>query len=332
MKAFKLLIAMIIIFSCMTGLALTEEAKKKVIGFIPMTMGNEYFLIMVNAARSEAKRQNVELLVKYGGITHKNLNQQIKIVEDMIAQEVDAICIVPSSTGVFRAIEKAQQAKIPIINIDTRIDPEFIKKYEVATIPYIGTNNYTGAKKGGEYSINTLGISGKKAAILIGISNHQNAKDRWNGFKDAVFEKVFIVAERPANWEFDEAYYRFKEILQNNLDLTFVFACNDNMALGAIKAIKETERKNITVMGYDGTTSALDAIENRTMAATVAQLPAEMGIKGVQMALELIKGNQVPEITYTETKIIDSSNVSKFKAYLNQYTEPFSEIVRINQK
>ncbi len=319
MKIFRALVVIIFIFSaCMTGQSFAEENRKKVIGFIPMTMSNEYFIIMVNAARSEAEKQHAELLVQSGKI-HRSGEEQEEIIENMIAKGVDAICIVPSSGGVLRKLQKVQQAKIPIINIDTKIDRNTMKKLGMKTIPYIGTNNYEGARMGGRYAVSSLGISGKKVAVLTGMSQQQNSKDRWNGFKDAVSGKAVIVAERPANWEKKLGYFIFKNMLQEKSDLDFVFACNDNMALGAIEAIRETGRNNIGVMGYDGITPALNAIEKGIMAATVAQMPAEMGIKGVQMALELLKGNPVDEITYTETKMIDSSNVSEFKAYLNQY-------------
>jgi len=319
MKIFRLLtVTVFTFFMCMTCQSFAEENRKKVIGFIPMTMSNEYFIIMLNAARSEAEKQHAELLVQ-SGKTHRSGEEQEEIIENMMAKGVDAICIVPSSGGVIRKLQKVQDKKIPIINIDTKIDTDIIKRLGLTPIPYIGTNNYEGAKMGGWYAVRSLGISGKKVAVLIGLSQQQNAKDRWNGFKDAAGDKVRIVAERPANWEKELGYSVFKDILQKQPDLDFVFACNDNMALGSVEAIRETGRKNIGVMGYDGITPALNAIEEGTMAATVAQMPAEMGIKGVRTALELLEGNRVPEITYTETKVIDSSNVAEFKAYLNQY-------------
>lgn len=319
MKIFRsLTVTVFILFICMSGQAFTEENRKKIIGFIPMTMSNEYFVIMVNAARSEAEKQHAELLVQSGKI-HRSGEEQEEIIENMMAKGVDAVCIVPSSGGAVRKLRKVQQAKIPIVNIDTKIDTDILKTLGMTAVPYIGTNNYEGAKSGGEYAVRMLGISGKEVAVLIGISQQQNAKDRWNGFKDAVGDKVRIVAERPANWEKETGYSICKDILQKKPDLAFVFACNDNMALGALEAVRESGRKNIGVMGYDGISAALNAVEEGAMAATVAQMPAEMGIRGVRTALEILKGNRVPEITHTETKVIDSSNVAEFKAYLNQY-------------
>ena len=170
MKIFRTsAVAVFIFFMCMTGQSFAEENRKKVIGFIPMTMSNEYFVIMVNAARSEAEKHHAELLVQSGRI-HRSGDEQEDIIENMMAEGVDAICIVPSSGGVIRKLLKVQRAKIPIINIDTKVNQEAMKILGLAPIPYIGTNNYEGAKMGGEYAVSSLGISGKKLAILIGIS------------------------------------------------------------------------------------------------------------------------------------------------------------------
>jgi ribose transport system substrate-binding protein len=319
MRTFKILTIVMVCALCLTDLVSAAEKKKTVIGFIPMTLSNEYFVTMVNAAKIEAEKQNVNLLVQ-AGAGHGNIDEQMGIMEDMIAKGVDAICIVPSSAeGLIPAIKTAQKAKIPVINLDTRIDPDIVKKAGLNPIPYIGTNNYDGAKKGGEYAIGRLGIYGKKVAILTGISHQENAKDRRNGFRDAVAGKVNIVAEASANWEVEQGYSVFQNILQTQPDIGFVFASNDNMGLGAVRAARETGREDISIMGYDAIDAALKAVEKGTMAATVAQMPAEMGIAGIRLSLEMLRGTDVPNITYTETKVIDSSNVAEFRKYLSQF-------------
>ncbi|MDM8525755.1 substrate-binding domain-containing protein [Desulfococcaceae bacterium HSG8] len=122
----------------------------------------------------------------------------------------------------------------------------------------------------------------------------QNAKDRQNGFRDAVAGKAEIAAEESANWEVEQGYEAFQNILQTNPDISFVFASNDNMGLGAIRAIREIGKDDIGVMGYDAIGAALKAVEKGTMLTTVAQLPAKMGIKGVQLALKMIGGTNAP--------------------------------------
>ena len=313
-----LLIGLCLLF-CLSIGTVVGAKEKMVIGFIPMTMNNEYFVTMVNAAKMEAKKQGVDLLVQ-AGERHGSADEQLRIIEDMITREVDAICVVPSSsTGLVSAIKKAQKAGVPVVNLDTRIDPAAVKAAGLEPVPYIGTNNYDGAKMGGEYALEKLKIDGMEVAILTGISGQQNAADRRNGFVDATKGKVKVVAEQTANWEVEQGFNVFQNILQANPEIGFVFASNDNMGLGAIRACKAAGRKDIEVMGYDAVSAALQAIQEGEMVGTVAQFPAEMGIQGVQAALKMINGEKVPEVTFTKTEVIDSANVADFKKYLNQF-------------
>ncbi len=294
------------------------SAKELTIGFIPMTTKNEHFVIMSNAAAREAEKNGVRLIVKSGSGRRSGREQEM-IIQQMIIIRVDAICIVPSSTGVVRELKKVQQAGIPIVNVDQKIDPVVLQKFDMDFIPYVGTNNYDNAWSAGDFALDSLDIKGRNVGILIGRHPHSNAVDRWKGFKKAVDGKVQIVFERPANWEKNMAYNTVKRMLENQTDVDFIFASNDNMALGALDAIAETGNKGIQVMGFDGIGPALDAIEQGRMAATMAQMPAEMGIQSVQMVLSILQGKPAPLITYTPTKIIDASNVVLFKQYLNQY-------------
>jgi ribose transport system substrate-binding protein len=319
MKGKKVLLIVFCLFLCVSIGTVVSAAEKKVIGFIPMTMNNEYFVTMVNAAKIEAEKQGVDLLVQ-AGERHGSADEQLRIIEDMITREVDAICVVPSSsTGLISAIKKAQKAGIPVVNLDTRIDPAAVKEAGLKPVPYIGTNNYDGAKMGGEYALENLKIDGMEVAILTGISGQQNAADRRNGFVDATKGKVKVVAEQTANWEVEQGFNVFQNILQANPNIGFVFASNDNMGLGAIRACKAAGRKDIKVLGYDAVSGALQSVQEGEMVGTVAQFPAEMGIQGVQAALKMISGEQVPEIAFTKTEVIDSNNVVDFNKYLNQF-------------
>jgi len=319
MKGKKVLFTVFCILLCVSIGTVVGAAEKKVIGFIPMTMNNEYFVTMVNAAKIEAEKQGVDLLVQ-AGERHGSADEQLRIIEDMITREVDAICVVPSSsTGLISAIKKAQKAGIPVVNLDTRIDPAAVKEAGLKPVPYIGTNNYDGAKMGGQYALDNLKIDGLEVAILTGISGQQNAADRRNGFVDATKGKVKVVAEQTANWEVEQGFNVFQNILQANPNIGFVFASNDNMGLGAIRACKAAGRKDIKVLGYDAVSGALQSVKEGEMVGTVAQFPAEMGIQGVQAALKMISGEKVPEVIFTKTEVIDSNNVVDFNKYLNQF-------------
>ena len=132
---FKMLASIIAVVLCVSLLGIAHAKDGVVIGFIPMTMDNEYFVTMVNAAKIEAEKQGVELLVQ-AGERHGSADEQLRIIEDMITREVDAICVVPSSsTGLVSAIKKAQEANIPVVNLDTRVDPEAVKEEGLKPVP-----------------------------------------------------------------------------------------------------------------------------------------------------------------------------------------------------
>ncbi len=287
------------------------------IGFIPMTLDNEYFITMVNAAQQEADKSGVTLLVQ-AGTSHGSAEEQLQIVETMITNKVDAICIVPSSSvGLMTALKKAEEAGIPVINLDTALDAELVKSSGLKPVPFIGTNNYDGAKLAGEYALEITGGTGK-VAILTGIAGQQNAADRRNGFFDAVNGKLEVVAEASADWEVEKGYNAAQNMIQAHPDLVLIFASNDNMALGAIRAAKEAG-KDIKVIGYDAIGEALNSVKAGEMASTIAQFPAEMGIQGIQAAINLVNGGTMAEKTYTETRPITLENVDDFMAYLAQF-------------
>ncbi len=297
--------------------AASDAKKEMTIGFIPMTLDNEYFITMVNAAKLEAEKEGVKLNVQ-AGTSHGSAEEQLQIVETMITNKVDAICIVPSSSvGLMTALKKAEEAGIPVINLDTRLDAELVKTSGLKPVPFIGTNNYDGAKLAGEYALEITGGKGK-VAILTGIAGQQNAADRRNGFYDVVKDKLDVVAEASADWEVEKGYNAAQNMIQANPEIVLIFASNDNMALGAIRAAKEAG-KDIKVIGYDAVAEALNSVKSGEMASTIAQFPAEMGIQGVKAAISLKNGGSMPDVTYTETRPITKDNVEEFMTYLAKF-------------
>lgn len=297
-----------------------EPAKDITIGFIPMTLNNEYFITMVNGAEQKAAEMGVKLEVQ-AGQSHASAEEQLQIIENMITSGVDAICIVPSSSeGLITALRKCEEANIPVINLDTRLNAELLESSGLKPVPFIGTDNYSGAKIAGEYAITQL-EEGTKVAILTGIEGQENAAFRRNGFFDAASEYLDVVAEQTAKWEVDEGYIVTQNILQANPDLEFMFASNDGMAIGALRAIQEADKQDaIQVIGFDAVSEALNLVKEGKLLGTVAQFPAEMGIKGVEAAVDAINGVELELSTDTGTELITSENVEEFMEYLSQFS------------
>lgn len=294
--------------------------KEITIGFIPMTLNNEYFITMVNGAKQKAEELGIKLDIQAAD-QHASAAAQLAIVENMITSGVDGICIVPSSSeGLASALLKCKEAGIPVINLDTIINKDVLDEVGME-VPFYGTDNYLGAKLAGEYVVENF-EAGLETAILTGIEGQQNAADRRNGFVDGAGSHIKIVAEQSANWEVDQGYTATQNMLSANPDIKLIFASNDGMAIGALRAVEEANKKDaIRIIGFDAISEALNLVEAEDLFGTVAQYPAEMGILGVENMVKSIKGESIEDKIDTGTKLIIKENVAEHKEYSSKFAE-----------
>jgi ABC-type sugar transport system substrate-binding protein len=132
------------------------------------------------------------------------------------------------------------------------------------------------------------------------------------GFRDALKNspQIAIIASQPANWERDQGFNVFQNMLQAHPDIDTVFACNDVMALGAVEAIAASGRTGrVRVLGFDAIDDARRAIEAGTMAASVAQFPEEMGRVAIETAARIIRGERVPAEQGIRIELVTSSSI-----------------------
>jgi ribose transport system substrate-binding protein len=151
-------------------------------------------------------------------------------------------------------------------------------------------------------------------AILEGIPGHETAEARLQGFLDAVKSapNIQVVASQPANWERDQGFNVFQNILQAHREIDALFACNDMMALGAIEAIAiaaDGGERKIMVIGFDAVEDARTAIREGTMEASVAQYPYEMGRLAVESAACTLAGETLPENIPVPVELIRTENL-----------------------
>ncbi len=291
---------------------------EKTIGFVGMTMNNEYHITLANGAIVEGKKLGVKVEAQAGD-QHSSAAQQLTIIENMIANGVDGILLVPSSSdGLESALKQCKEANIPIINLDTKLTQKVIDDVGI-DVPFYGTNNYEGAKMAGEY-VAAHFPKGTKTAILKGIEGQTNAADRYNGFVDGAKDTIKIVAEQTANWEVDQGYTVTQNIISSNPDVELFFCSNDNMGIGALRAINEAGLKDqIQIIGFDAVSEALNLVESGEFLATVAQFPAEMGRLGVDNMVKIFEGGEAEKSIDTGVKVILKNDVSSFKDYLAEF-------------
>lgn len=297
-----------------------KDLKDIKLGFVGMTLNNEFHITLANGAKAKAEEMGVSIDVQAGD-QHASADAQLQIVENYLQNNVDGLLIVPSSSeGLITALQKAKEAGVPIINLDTRINQDVLDEVGLE-VPFYGTDNRAGAKMAGEYVAANFG-KGTKTAILTGIEGHQNATDRREGFIEGAGEHIEVVAEQTGNWEVDQGYTATQNIIVANPDLELIFASNDGMAIGALRAVEEANLKDqIKIIGFDAISEALNLVKEGDLLGTVAQFPAKMGDYGVVNIINMIQGKSFEQYIDTGTAFITSENVDEQIEYVSQFVD-----------
>lgn len=151
--------------------------------------------------------------------------------------------------------------------------------------------------------------------ILQGTVSTSASRERGQGFAEGLkaYPGIKVVAKQPADFDRTKGLDVMTNMLQANAGVDGVFAENDEMALGAIKALGSKAGKSVAVVGFDGTPDGLKAVEAGTLYASVAQQPKELGRIAVQNAVRAAKDKKVAEMVKVPVKVVTSKNVASFK-------------------
>ena len=244
------------------------------------TLNHPFFLDMQRGAQEAADRAGIQLVVQ-AAEREIDVEKQMQIIENLLQTGIKVLIVTPSgSREIASAIAKANRANVPVIVVDTRVDAKAAADNKLKIASFIGSDNYEGGRLAGEYLAKATG--GK--AACRGPRGHSRARDRRLAAarlprrRSQQHPGMTIVASQPANWERDQGFTVFQNMLQAHRDIDALFACSDLMALGAVEAIAAAGRSGrIRVVGFDALDDARKAIEAGRMEASVAQSPRDMG-------------------------------------------------------
>lgn len=285
-------------------------AKKQRIALVMKTLTNPFFIEMEKGARKAEAELGIELIVKTAA-QETSFEQQVSIVDDLIQNRLaDALVLAPADAyHLIPSVKKAWEAGIPVVNIDARLDRKVLAESGLQGLPFISVDN----EQGGYLSARTL-IEGVKtptqAAILEGIRDAENAGARKKGALRAFAENpaVKVVSSETANWKIDEGYEVTKAMFAKHPNISLIFAANDMMALGALKYLDESGKKQVKVAGFDALAEARTAIEKGAMLASIDQQAAEQGYQGVLYAMRLLKKEKLPSETLLNVKLVKAGS------------------------
>lgn len=270
------------------------------------SLANQYYSYMEKGAIAHAKQVDVKLLPS--GIQNEtDIDGQVALVQKCITEKVRAIVIAPADAkALVQPVVQAVKAGIKVVNIDTALDPGALKQAN-ADVPFVGPDNKEASKESGMVLANKLG-SGAKVVIIEGVSGAANAEQRKAGFDEAVQAgHLDLVASRSANWETDQAFAVFGDMLTAHPDIQGVLSSNDDMSLGVIKVIQQRHAK-VKVASFDNIAAVQQYFGSGVLVSTVDQFAGKQAADGIDVALKMIGGQTVTGWQKTAFKVFTSAN------------------------
>jgi len=278
----------------MTRIEESKPYENPKMGLVVSTLQNPFFVEMKDGAVEQADIYGLELIVLD---SRNDSKREQENHEKLIKEKVDVIVLNPTdSVASISLIDAASKSNIEIITIDREIESDGVSSH-------IASDNYKGGRLAGHYISEQLAGRGN-VAQLLGISGISADVERGEGFHSVIEEtNIDVVVQKTAGFDREMGQRLMTEILAEYDELDAVFAHNDEMALGALKAITIANR-DIIVVGFDGADDAIIAIQDGSMAATVAQQPIEIGKEGIRAAWRLANEETLEEIILVPLKLI----------------------------
>ncbi|REC95357.1 D-ribose ABC transporter substrate-binding protein [Kushneria indalinina] len=295
------------------GNALAQDQQKGLISVIVNDPSNPYWLTEGQIARETAEEMGYSANVS----AHKgDTNAESRQIDTAITNQAKAIILDPANAdGSIGAVKKAVNAGIPVFIVNAEINQQGLAKAQLVS------NNAQGAALGAQQWIEAVGDSARYVE-LKGAPSDNNAATRSNGYQTVLsqYPDLELVASDVANWDRTQGYNKTQSMLQANPDVQGLISGNDEMALGAIAALRESGKlSEVVVGGFDGSPDAVEAVKAGDMAYTVLQPVAIFSKRAVELADQFIRTGETgmdSEKQLFDCLLITPDNV-------DQVTSPF---------
>ncbi|MBE1274019.1 ribose ABC transporter substrate-binding protein RbsB [Enterovibrio baiacu] len=290
MKKLSMLISAALLSSTASMAAHAQDTMAIVLS----TLNNPFFVTMKDGAEAKAQELGYDLIVLD---SQNDPSKELSNVEDLTVRGVKAILINPTdSAAVSNAIRIANRSGIPVLTLDRGA-----ARGEV--VSHIASDNVAGGEMAGRYIMEKVGAKAK-VIQLEGIAGTSAARERGEGFMNTVNNSnMELLASQPADFDRTKGLNVMENMLAANPDVQAVFAQNDEMALGALRAV-QASGKDVLIVGFDGTDDGIAAVKRGKLGATIAQQPDMIGAIGVEVADKMLKGETVRKSIPVPLKVI----------------------------
>lgn len=293
-KFLSIIMTIIISSSLLVGCTVKDDGVQK-IGLILSTLDNPFFVDLKTGIEKKAKELGYEVVVLD---SQNDPAKEVSNMEDISVKNVDVVLLNPvDSDSAIASVMIANASDLPVITVDRVANGGEV-------VSHIASDNVAGGEMAANYLIEQLGGKGN-IVELEGTAGSSATRDRGQGFENGIKNSEFnLVAKQSADFDRTKGLSVMENIIQSKGDIDAVFAQNDEMALGAQKALEDAKMNDVLVVGFDATDDAVEAVKNGKMAATVAQQPILIGEVAVNAVDKFLKGEKIDSFIPVELKLI----------------------------
>ncbi|MEW2115119.1 substrate-binding domain-containing protein [Streptomyces sp. NPDC005474] len=282
----------------------SSSATTQKVGLSLSTLNNPFFVQIRAGAQAEARKLGVDLTVTDA---QNDASQQANQLQNFTSSGLGAIIVNPvDSDATGPAARAVNKSGIPLVAVDRSVN-----NADTATL--VASDNTAGGRLAAKALAEKLGGKGE-IIVLQGQAGTSASRERGAGFTAGLkaYPGIKVVAKQPADWDRTKGLDVMTNLLQANPGISGVFAENDEMALGAIKALGGKAGTSVQVIGFDGTPDGLKAVADGSLYASVAQQPKELGKIAVRNALRVAEEKGVAKTVMVPVKVVTKENVAGF--------------------
>lgn len=275
----------------------------------PERLNNPFRIEETRSIEDTAQQRGIDLISTNA---QSSASKQLSDVQDMLAQGADVLIIAPLlEEGLEPALNSANEQGVPVFLIDRETSGKPCEDY----ITFMGSNFVVQGEQAANKLIDLTGGEAK-IAELRGVPGASVTKDRGEGFRNGIKDEsgMEIVASQTANFVRSEGQQVMEQLLQSNPDIDAVYAHNDEMAIGAIQAIKAAGKnpgQDVKIVSVDGTEAATQAIIDGDLNATITTNP-RFGPLAFDTIENFLAGEPIPRKIIVQDQVIDESNAKKY--------------------
>ena len=294
-KLATLTMSFVLCSSLLVGCGKNTNSDTQKIGLIVSTLNNPFFVDLKTGIENQAKKLGYDVVVLD---SQNDPAKEVSNMEDISVKDVDVVLLNPvDSDSAIASVMVANNLDLPVITVDRAANGGEV-------VSHVASDNAEGGKMAAQYLINQLGDNAN-IVELEGIAGSSATRDRGAGFDNEIENSnLNIITKQSADFDRTKGLSVMENIIQSKGDIDAVFAQNDEMALGALRALQDANMDNVLVVGFDATDDAVASVNKGEMSATIAQQPILIGETAVNLTHRFLSGETVEAFAPVELKLI----------------------------